>query len=29
MNKPEPFNRKQLAYLKKTFDCWLNVLEGG
>ena len=29
MNKPSPFDRKQLAYLKKTFDCWLNVLEGG
>lgn len=29
MNKPAHFGRKQLAYLKKTFDCWLNVLEGG
>ena len=29
MNKPAPFDRKQLDYLKKTFDCWLNVLEGG
>ena len=29
MNKPAPFDRKQLAYLKKTFDCWLDVLEGG
>lgn len=29
MNKPASFNQKQLAYLKNTFDCWLNVLEGG
>ena len=29
MNKPAPFDRKQLAYLKNTFDCWLNGLEGG
>ena len=29
LNKPAPFNQKQLTYLKKTFDSWLNVLEGG
>lgn len=29
MNKPSPFNKKQLAYLSRTFDSWLNVLEGG
>lgn len=29
LNKPAPFNQKQLTYLKRTFDSWLNVLEGG
>jgi PBSX family phage terminase large subunit len=24
-----PFDTKQTAYLLKTFDCWLNVAEGG
>lgn len=24
-----PFDDKQVAYLNKTFDCWLNVSEGG
>lgn len=29
MNIPEPFNDKQLKYIAKTYDSWLNVLEGG
>lgn len=29
MNIPAPFNQKQLNYLANTFDCWLNVAEGG
>ena len=29
MNKPAPFNVKQLEYLSKTFDSWFNVAEGG
>jgi PBSX family phage terminase large subunit len=24
-----PFDVKQVGYLKRTFDCWLNVTEGG
>lgn len=29
MNKPSPFNTKQMNYIAKTFDSWLNVAEGG
>ena len=29
MNIPAPFNQRQLEYLKKTFDSWFNVAEGG
>lgn len=29
MNKPKPFNVRQIEYLKRTFNCWFNVAEGG
>lgn len=29
MNIPAPFNQNQLEYLKRTFNSWFNVAEGG
>lgn len=29
MNKPAPFTEKQVAYLRRCFNSWFNVAEGG